>query len=270
MSAWARAGAGGLLIAVLCLLASGPADAQQRKTPLQQAIVLFHQGEWEQAIDTLGQLLNIGRLSEEERSLARKYIGVGHILLGQEKKAVEVFKAIVREDPGFDMDALALGDEEPPVEAVRYFGQAVLEVRQEEIRAREARLRQTSRRGALLRSAVFPGWGQRYLGYRGRGFMMLGLMAVSSTYVVITERAYRKAREDYETGVFDFSTRYSAYTTRADRADLALGLLGAVWLLNIIDAAVQGPNITAPASSGIAVRQEAAGKGLRVMLWKRF
>ena len=258
-------------MAVLCLPAGKPAEAQENNPPLQQAIALFDEGEWEQAIDILDGLLNAGELPRDERSRVRKFIGLGHILLGQEEKAVAVFKDIVREDRAFDMNALARGLAGRPTEAFRLFGQAVLEVRQEEIEAREAQLRLTSRRGALLRSAVLPGWGQRYLGYRNRGYMMLGLAVASISYAAIAEGDYRSARDGYNraTAGADFDRLLNDYATRADRADLALGIVAAVWVLNMVDAATQGPNITVR-SSGLALRQRPADNGLRVVFWRRF
>jgi tetratricopeptide (TPR) repeat protein len=238
---------------------------------LDAAGSLFEQGDWERAMAALNQLLEAGALSRQERSRARKFVGVGHVLLGEEEKAVEVFKELVRDDPDFGMAELALDDEEHLTAGVRYFGQAILEVRQEELRAYEVRLRQTSRRGAFLRSAVLPGWGQRYQGYRNRGWTMLGMVGASLGYAALAERSYREARDAYDEAPLnaDFDALYEDYVDKADRADLALGIFGAVWLVNVIDAATQGPNISR-SQVGLKFRETADRRGLQLIFLKAF
>ena len=260
----------GILGVALCLLAVWPAETQQVHTSLEQTIILFENGEWEQAIESLHHLLKTGGLLKPERSKARKYIGIGYILLKEEEKAVEVFKDLVRDDSDFDMVALAIGGAEPPGEAVRFFGQAVVEVRQEEIREREARLSQTSRRAAMLRSVVLPGLGQRYQGYSKRGYFMLGMTAASIAYATISEKSFQDAQDAYDSAAegADFDRLHTDYTEKADRADLALGIVGAMWMLNVIDAASQGPNITGP-PSGLGLAPARAG-GLQVVYVTRF
>ena len=124
---------------------------------MEQAIAQFYQGEWEQSIGVMNGLLENPEMELGERSRARKFVALGYILLGRPDEAVEVYKQIVRDDPAFDMDSLTIQGGETPDEAVRYFGQALLEVRREEMRAREAQLSLTSRKGAILRSVVLPG-----------------------------------------------------------------------------------------------------------------
>ena len=243
------------------LLAAFDAVPQEGNGPLQQAIDRFYAGEWEQATRALRDLLEQGHLSRSEAAQARKFIGIGYILLGQEEQAVEVFKELVRENPDFQMQDLAIEGDEPPAQAVRYFGQALLEVRQEELKAWEARLSKEWRRGALLRSAFLPGWGQGYKGYRIRGYVLAGLALSSAGYAVWADLSYRNARDAYEKAPegSDFESLYDDYQKKADRADLALGAVGVVWGLNLIDAAIQGPNIT---RSPVSLRISASDGGV--------
>ena len=146
-----------LIVGVIALVAVIPALAEEE--PLEQAIAQFYTGEWEQSIGVMNGLLENDSMELREQSRARKFIALGYILLGRPDEAVEVYKQIVRDDPAFDMDALTIQGGETPDEAVRYFGQALLEVRQEDMRTREAQLARTSRNGAILRSIVLPGLG---------------------------------------------------------------------------------------------------------------
>jgi hypothetical protein len=184
---------------------------------------------------------------------------------------VEVFKDLVRDDRDFDMIALAIGDEEPNPEAVRYLGQAVMEVRREEFQALDALRRGTSRQSAFVRSAVFPGWGQRYRGYRKRGYMMIGLTAASIAYAVVADNTYRDARDAYDRASegAEFNNLHTDFTDKSDRADLAIGFVAAAWLLNVIDAASQEANVSG-ISSGLALAPSSDHDGLQVVYLKRF
>lgn len=261
-----------VLASTLCLLAHEAVDAQQGGTPLEHSIALFNQGEFEQAMDSLQQLLATSGLSKKERSTVRKYIAVGHIQLGTGEKAVAVFKDLVNDNPDFNMDDLTLeGEEKPDPEAVRYFGQAVLEVHREELQARAAQLSLTSRKVAFLHSAMLPGWGQRYQGYRGRGYMMLGMTSASLVYAVLARRWYKDAQDIYKKAPreADFPKLYDDYTSKTDRANFALGMVGAVWLFNVLDAAIQGPALPR-GPQRLSLNWQASDHGLQVAFTKRF
>lgn len=253
----------GLITIIATIAAVSAIPAWSQDAPLDQTIARFYEGEWEQSIGALNRLLEDATMTLEERSRARKFVALGYILLGRDEDAVGVYKKIVRVDPSFDMDALALEGGETPGEAVRFFGQAILEVRQEEMRAREAQLARTSRRGALLRSAVLPGWGQRYQGYKGRSFVMIGATAVAAIYAIWAENSYQTAKDDYDKARpgADFEDLFDEYTRTSDQADVALGILGAAWLFNVLDTVFQGPNLERP-SGGLLLRKGFGRKGL--------
>lgn len=222
----------------LLLLGSGGAWAQDLEAELVQAVQLYQDGEWEAATQALTHLLETGQLSRSQRTRARQTLAEAYISLRQPEKAVEAYKQIVRDDRTFNMRSLG---EDPDARLLRHLGQAVLEVREEERRELEAQLSKVSRRAALVRSALLPGWGQRYQGYRWRGHVMLGLTLSSIAYAVVTEKDYRKARDGYEDAREEFEQRYDQYTSKADRADLALGIVGSLWVANMLDAVFQRP-----------------------------
>lgn len=259
---------------LLCLLLCLPAAAQQEDTSLARAIELFKAAEYEQSIALLNQILSENRLAKKgERSLARKHLGLGYTLLGEGEKAVQAFKGLAAEDPDFDLDDLALEGTSIP-DAVRYFGQAVVELRQEEIRARAAQMSQVSRGTAFLRSTALPGWGQRYQGYRWRGYVILGAVVSSISYAVVAERAFRKAHDEYghapaATSREEFDRLYNDYTRKADQADLALGIVGAAWAVNVLDAIFQRPAIPR-APTSLELKERPGSAGLQVAFVKRF
>lgn len=99
------------------------------------------------------------------------------------------------------MRDLALSYESEPTDfAVRYFAQATLQWRQEQLQRQHERLEQTSRTGAFIRSLALPGLGQRYQGYRGRSLALLSLAGASIAYAVVADRSYDDARDAYDDG----------------------------------------------------------------------
>jgi tetratricopeptide (TPR) repeat protein len=261
-----------LTVAAMCLSTFEISEAQQSSQALQHAIDLYkEEGKPDQAMTELNQLLEKGELSRNERTEARLYLGLIYIAQEKSKEAVDIYKAIVHDDPGFDMNALRnfFGNETPPTLVIQHFAQAILEVRYQELEARKALLSKTSRGGAFLRSALLPGWGQRYQEYKNRGYMMIGMTLAAITYAVITDRDYRKVQDKYDKALVGakFDDLYNNYTDKGDQADLALGVVGAVWLFNMIDALIQGPNIT---PGGITLRTPTTGDGVQVVYRARF
>jgi tetratricopeptide (TPR) repeat protein len=251
---------------ILCWVFVRAAEAQQGSEALRHAIALSDSGEWEQAVTALQHLLDSGGLSQEEQTTAWKILGLTYLSLGRRDQAVIVYKAMVRHNASLDMTVLG---EEAPVEAIRCVGQAVMEVRHEEIERRRAQLRRVSRGGAVLRSTILPGWGQRYQGATGRGYLMAGLTVASATSATMAQRAYRQARQQYRdasTGS-DFDALFDRSERKGNTANRAWRLVGGIWLLNIVDAILQGPNLTGP---DVVITTPTPSEGVHIVYRTRF
>lgn len=268
--------AAGLLPLLMCLAAlvfcPRTARAQTAATDLDTALELFRVGQWETAIAAFESQIRDGHLQGPDLTQARKHLAICHILFEAPDKARALFKQIIRQDPSFAAfdfeNDLKTADGELIEEVVRIFSQSVMEVRQEDLQARQTRLSRTSRLGALLRSATLPGWGQRYQGHAQRGYWILGSAVASMAYAVTAERSLRQARDAYGTDRIDadFDRLYQDYRDRGNRADQAWRLLGAVWLVNVLDAVSQGPNLEdSPGFSALPDYD-----GFRIVLKTRF
>ncbi len=220
-------------------------SAQTQEEGLTRAIRLYDDGYWEESVTSLNALLYEAPLTISQRTRAYLTLAKAYISLDEEPKAIESYKQIARENPALDMRIFG---EDASSMLLKNFGQALLEVREEERINREQQLANTSRRTAFFYSAAVPGWGQRYQGYRNRGYVMLGLTGASIAYAIIADRSYRNALDTYEkaTPGANFERFYSDVEDQADRANLALSLVAGTWLFNMIDAGLQGPNITRP------------------------
>jgi len=241
-------------------LSSAETNGEQHPSDLSSAVQLYDEGNWEESVVVLNQLLHTTSLNLSERTQAHFTLAKAYFSLDDETQAIGSYKQIVRENPSLDMRIF--GEDASSI-LLKLFGQALLEVREEERAQREQQLASTSRRTAFLYSAALPGWGQRYQGYRNRGYIMLGLTSASIAYAVIADRSYSDALDTYNSAVpgADFERLYRDVDDQADRADLALSLIAGMWLLNVIDAGFQGPNITRPEGS-VSFTPPAEGLGL--------
>lgn len=264
------------LLALVVFLAASHAQAQGSVSAALKEVTDrfdagFDAGRWQAAAADLQGLLDSGSLSRVQRSEARKYLAQYHMLVTKDNQlAVEVYRDLVADDPSFGMGDLALrGRGDPPAIVLRLFGEAMLKWRQEELERRHAALSATSRGGAMVRSTLLPGTGQFYQGYRGRGYGMIALTGAAVAYAVVSDLNFRSARDDYDNAAEgeDFDRLYRDYETAANRADIALGVVAAAWVYNVLDAALSGPNISGLSKSVAArVQPRRDGRGARLEL----
>ncbi len=90
---------------------------------------------------------------------------------------------------------------------------------------------------ALWRSAIFAGWGQKYFSYNLKGYIFMGsellLLSGSVATYIIQEKAY----DDYQKATSDFDNYWDTYENRLLLCRVMIGVTGAFYLYNLIDAA---------------------------------
>jgi hypothetical protein len=249
------------------------ARAQGLDAELDQAVQLLEELEWEAAVVELNRLLEGGQLNKDQSARALRVLAEAHISLENDSLAVDAYKRLVKTDRSFNMRSLG---KNPLPTLLKNFGQAVLEVRDEEYREYNARLMTTSKKTAFMRSAIFPGWGQRYQGYRSGQYLMLGLTAASIGYAVFADIAYRDARDKYDAAPegADFEDLFLDLKDKSDQANLTIGLVGVVWFFNMIDAAVRDPNVRGSnltqSTPGLSLAPVGGRGGIQLVLAKHF
>lgn len=267
----------GLLIAVALFMTMEPSSAQEGGGTLEEAIRLFEDGDWEESAPHFETLLLPAEteLTGQEKKVIRKYLAWIHMLNDDPQGAKAVLKAAISSDASFFLSDLSLPDEEPTMDMKMVFAQAVLEVRQEEVERRMAVLERASHAQAFFRSALLPGLGQRYQGYKGKSLAVLGLAAGSVVYAVVADRAYRNARDDYRnasagTDRAEFDQLYTEFSDKSTTADFALGIVAAAWGINLLDVLVSGPNLAGLHHATVQVQPRRGGGGTQLALVKRF
>ncbi len=126
--------------------------------------------------------------------------------------------------------------------------------------------------GALWRSAVLPGWGQYRRGERYRAGALLGGTVLSLALLMGARRDYNAARTDYDSsanlalilpsdresipltlGSVLYSQGFQVQQNdAASRGTLYFGLLGAVYVYNLIDAAFFGGPTANPGKAALS------------------
>ena len=121
-----------------------------------------------------------------------------------------------------------------------------------------ARRLKTKRLFAAMRSLPVPGWGQFYRGYKKKGYAFLGAAIATSGMLGLQYRNFQIARNRYnQTNIGhhvnqrypnDNGTRYTEWEARhrevkssEKRMNVLLGVLSAIWILNLFDSAVFEP-----------------------------
>jgi len=259
----------GMLMA-LAVAAMGQETSGAMETSLTKAIKLSDDGYWEAAVTELEGLLGTGTLSRGQRSQARRVLAEAYISLRKDAEAVAVYTQIIRDDRNFGMRSLG---ENAPAQLLKNFGQALLQVRDEDLRAQEEQLSRTSGGAAMLRSVVLPGWGQRYLGYRARSYFHVAVSGAAVFQAYRSNSSFRDSRDKYDNAPegADFDQLYDDYERKADLADLALGIVATAWLANVLDAAVLNPNIRRPTAPAQAILvQPRPANGMQIAYVRKF
>lgn len=136
---------------------------------------------------------------------------------------------------------------------------------------------------AILYSLLFPGGGQHYKGQHGKGWLFTLGVAGSAGFAVAQEGARKSAVDDYEAahqGYLDafsqaemdrlFALSQEKWDEAEDKKklrDYGWYAAGAIWALNVIDAALGWPAADAGVAVG-AAPVEMGGRGVAVTVWR--
>lgn len=244
-----------LFVWVLFCLAMGSAWANDREI-IEKAQAAYRAGDYADAFETLSHLpslLGVVPLFDRPQQSRRAEIffdlGRIHMASGDTTRARLALLETFHLDPEANKGIMDIGPD-----------QALADTRALLLGMRRKTLRQTLKKttfwGAAGRSLLLPGWGQLYRGHKKRGYVFMGTSAVLAAAWLVTDISYRSAYNTYRgTRLTDlqlgqpiagtdsdaFTRNFERVKSRAGRANLALGLLAAVWLSSVLDHLVIGP-----------------------------
>lgn len=239
-----------LLMLICCAITSVfaqevPDDSLVRM--LEAAKSFYNGGEYESAIRKLEDALQyLKQLESGEQVEAYKYLAFSYVAFGDNEKARAQFKKALILNPALELDPAQVS---PKI--IKVFEEAKAEmatappvtppVIEPEPEPPVTLVKKTSMFGALWRSCLLPGWGQKYKGDTSKGSKLMlaagvtfGLSAVSITLMSITHDAYLDVPPG-NTGEMD--DKYKMYKFWSNASFFSAVSFGAVYLYNIYDAA---------------------------------
>ena len=244
-----------LFVWVLFWLTMGSTWADDREI-IEKAQTAYRAGDYAGAFETLSHLpslLGVVPLLDRSQQGRRAEIffdlGRIHMASGDTARARLALVEVFRLDPEANKGIMDIGPD-----------QALADTRALLSDMRRITLRQTLGKttfwGAAGRSLLLPGWGQLYRGHKKRGYVFMGTLAVLAAAWLVADISYRSSYSTYRgTRLTDlqlgqpisgtnsdvFTQNFERAQSRAGRANLALGLLAAVWLSSVLDHLVVGP-----------------------------
>ena len=244
-----------LFVCVLFFLTMGSARADDREI-IEKAQAAYRAGDYASAFETLSHLpslLGVVPLFDRPQQSRRAEIffdlGRIHIAAGDTTRARLVLVEVFRLDPEVNKGIMDI----PSDQALADTRTLLSDMHRKTLRQT---LGKTTFWGAAGRSLLLPGWGQLYRGHKKRGYVFMGASAVLAAAWLVTDISYRSAYNTYRgTRLSDlqlgqrisgtnsdvFTQNFERAQSRAGRANLALGLLAAVWLSSVLDHLVIGP-----------------------------
>ena len=244
-----------LLVWVLFCLAMGSAWADDREI-IERAQAAYRAGDYAGAFETLSHLpslLGVVPLFDRPRQSRRAEIffdlGRIHLASGDTTRARLALVEAFHLDPEANKGIMDI----PPDQALADTRALLLGMR---LKTMRQTLEKTTFWGAAGRSLLLPGWGQLYRGHKKRGYGFMGASAMLAAAWFVTDISYRSAYNTYRgtrlsnlqldqriagTDTDAFTQNFERAKSRAGRANLALGLLAAVWLSSVLDHLVIGP-----------------------------
>jgi hypothetical protein len=213
------------------------AVAQQRN-PINDLLSGYERGDYQQvaalaeslAVDTAG-------LDRDDLATLRTYRAFALVALGRDKEAEAQFTLLLRQRPATDLNPEFVS---PKIIAVFKAAQANSNRSggvAAQIQPVLLKPPKPGKPGALLRTMLWPGWGQSYRGQakRGRLFRIASLVAVTGlgaaelgTY--FTHRDYLNARDGGRIG-----DTYVTYNHWYRFRNLSVNLTVSVWVLGVVD-----------------------------------
>ena len=232
--------------------AFGIAGAEDVPPYVREAEVRYKQGDYEDAIGYLLAVPGVAQLSPKltpmnRDSRARLFFDLGccYLAAGDSLRADWAFREAFALNKRLDRGYLENADSGAFWWALLYGEEA-------------ARRMKTKRLFAVMRSLVVPGWGQFYRGYKKKGYAFLGAVVGTSVALRFQYRNFQSARDHYNRATIfqhinqrytnDDGTRYTEWEARhrevkstEKRVNMLIGILGAIWVLNLFDSVVFAP-----------------------------
>jgi tetratricopeptide (TPR) repeat protein len=206
---------------------------KSNKDNINKAILLYDNGEYKNVVDILQKLVQDTTISLEDEINARTYLSFSYIALGRKTEAKAQFIKILKKNKNFSLNP-------------EFVSPKIMEVFEEAKKSIETgnsnniiKIRKTppSTTHCLVKTTLFPGWGQISRGEGNKGKFLIGAFSVSLAALALSHFAYLSAENSYLSAVTksDIEYQYSrynfAYKARYITAEISLF----IWLYGVSD-----------------------------------
>ncbi|MBN2012085.1 tetratricopeptide repeat protein [candidate division KSB1 bacterium] len=228
------------LVTLICILLSIPGSgiAQDNVESMQDA---FHRLDYATAQSIAESILvNWQQYRPSDLETVHKVLGVILYSDGDLQQAQRQFEQAIQLNRQAELDPVYVS---PKI--ITFFNEIKAAYQPESGQQTQVRyvLAPDRRPGAVMRSALIPGWGQIHKGQVRKGWVLITAATASTVALVGTAWQTQQKRDLYmdATTPIAIESTYNTYNTWYKRRQVSGYIMGALWSVAIIDALVTKP-----------------------------
>ncbi len=196
-------------------------------------MILYDAGKYETVVEILEKFVTDTTITLKQEINARTYLAFSFVALDDRTKAKLQFVTILEKEKGFSLNPEFVS---PKIMEVFKEAEKSLKKPPTNNVIKIQRMPPNATQ-CLVKSSLFPGWGQLTRGETKKGKVLMGSFAASLTALALSQLAYLSAKNSYEQAVTksDIDYQYSRYNftykTRYIVSEITLFL----WIYSITD-----------------------------------
>jgi hypothetical protein len=222
-----------IISALIFLLCAGiPLVAAPVHESINKAIILYDAGNFTEAIDVLEGVLVDTTLALEDEISSRTYLAFSYVACGKNEDAKEQFVIILGKQEGF-----SLNPEFVSPKIIEVFREAEKMVEEPNTNNIITIKNIPSTTQCLVKSSLFPGWGQHARGEGKKGKFLMGAFSVSLAALTLSHLAFLSAESSYMNAETrsDIEHQYSRYNFAYKARYVMVETSILIWLYGITD-----------------------------------
>ncbi len=199
---------------------------------INRAIILYDGGNFSDAIIVLESVLEDTTLALDDEIGSRTYLAFSYVACGKRVEAKEQFITILRKQEGF-----SLNPEFVSPKIIEVFEEAEKMVKEPQTNNIITIEKHASMSECLVKSCLFPGWGQHARGENKKGKVLMGAFSVSLAALTLSHLAYLSAESSYMSAETrsDIEHQYNRYNFAYKSRYVMLETSILIWVYAVTD-----------------------------------
>ena len=206
---------------------------------INTAIFEYDKGNYKKVVEILQSVVSDTRLAPDDEINARTYLAFSYVALGNIQEAKNQFIIILKKK-----DRFSLNPEFVSPKIINVFNEAEKTLKKPmENKIIKIKSAPESTVRCLLKSSVFPGWGQLARGDKKKGTILIGAFSVSFVALALSHFACISAKDSYmkATTQQDIDYQYSRYNFAYKTRYIIFEVNLFVWGYSAIDILLSEP-----------------------------